>query len=223
MKLTCPKCHGEIPLEDVSVSKDLALCRPCSQTFSFAELAQDRDLDDVDISRPPKGAWYDKRGNDFEVGATTRSAIAFFLVPFTALWSGGSMAGIYGSQIVKGHFELGNSLFGIPFLIGTMFLVPFTLMTVVGKIAVRGSGDNGCVFIGIWRIGWTRRFRLSEVSQIKSSLTKWRQNERYMPLIEIVAKTPIRFGSQMSEVRRDFFLAVLKRRVRPASQTLREI
>ena len=50
------------------------------------------------------------------LGATTRSPIAFFLVPFMCVWSGGSLGGVYGSQVLNGEFDLGISLFGIPFI-----------------------------------------------------------------------------------------------------------
>src|SRR5690349_15450453 len=130
VKLTCPTCQGTIPLEDANVSTDIALCRHCSKTFSFAELSQDKVVPDVDTSRPPGGVWMKSRGGEFEVGAASRSWAALFLVPFTLLWSGGSLGGIYGTQIARGRFNLTQSLFGIPFLLGSLILVPATLMTV---------------------------------------------------------------------------------------------
>lgn len=213
MKRTCPKCHVEIPLEDVNVTTDIALCRQCGQTYSFAELVQDQAALDVDTSQPPGGAWYRNQGNEFEVGATTRSGAAFFLVPLTLLWSGGSLGGIYGTQFAKGKFDLTQSLFGIPFLLGSLALIPFTLMTIFGKVMVRSSGDQGAVFIGVGPFGRTRKFRWSELKAVRSALTKWKQNNRSVPLIELDGPKPIRFGSQLSEKRRDFMLAVLRRRL----------
>jgi hypothetical protein len=213
VKLACPKCRAEIPLEDVNVAKDIALCRQCEKTYSFAELSQDQVTADVDTSNPPKGAWYRSQGNELEVGATTRSGIAFFLLPFTLFWSGLSLGGIYGSQIAKGKFELTQSLFGIPFLFGSCLLIPITLMAIFGKVKVRSSGDQGAVFIGIGPIGWNRKFRWSEIKMVRAALAKWKQNNNNVPIIELDAEKPIRFGSQLSEKRRDFMLAVLKRRV----------
>jgi hypothetical protein len=213
VNLTCPTCRTEIPLEDVNVSTDIALCRRCGETFSFADLSLDREVADVDTSRPPRGAWYRSQANEFEVGATMRSAAAFFLVPFTLLWSGGSLGGIYGTQLAKGRFELTQSLFGIPFLLGSLALIPFALMTVFGKVAVRSSGDQGGVFIGVGPFGWTRKFRWSEVKQVRMTQTRWQQNNRNLPILELEGPKPIRFGSQLSEKRRDFILAVLRRQV----------
>ena len=202
-----------IPLEDINVSKDIVFCRQCSNTFSFAELTSDQTALDVDVSQPPGGAWVKNQGLDSEVGATTRSWVALILVPFALVWSGGSLGGIYGTQIAKGQFELGQSLFGIPFLIGSLVLVPIALMTIFGKVVVRRSGDQGSVFIGFGLIGWTRRFRWSEIRAVRSTLSTWQQNGRNMPLIELQGSKPIRFGSQLSENRRNFMIAVLKRQM----------
>ena len=38
------------------------------------------------------------------------------------IWSGGSLGGIYGTQIANQEFSLLQSLFGIPFIIGTINL-----------------------------------------------------------------------------------------------------
>ena len=211
MNLSCPKCRRSIPLDDVNVSTDVSLCRSCTQAFSFAELSQEQTEPAMDLSRPPGGTWLRQMGGGFEVGATTRSGIAFFIVPFTLLWSGGSLGGIYGTQIYKGTLDWKLCLFGLPFLLGSLLLVPFAVLSVGGKIAVRREGDRGEVFTGIGRIGWTRRFRWSEVKAVRRSLTKWQQNNRRVPLIEIELGTKsLRFGSQLTSQRREFLLRALK-------------
>jgi hypothetical protein len=198
-------------LEDINVSKDVALCRRCDETYSFAELSRGGAPGDVDTARPPDGVWYERQGNEFEVGATSRSWTAIILVPFTALWAVGSLWAIYGSQIAKGTFDPTSSLAGIPFLLGSLVLLTMTLMAVCGKVVVRGSRDGGSVFVGVGRFGWTRRFRWSEIRTARTSLTKWHQNDSHLPIIELVGPKPIRFGSQLSAPRRAFMLAVLRR------------
>jgi hypothetical protein len=210
----CPKCRVQIPLEDVNVAQDIALCRRCQKTYSFAALNLQANMPAVDTSQPPRGMWYHNQGNEFEVGASTRSWAALFLVPFTLFWSGMSLGGIYGTQIYKGHFQWSESLFGIPFLLGTLVLVPITLMTLFGKLRVRGVGDQGSVFMGIGPLGWNRTFQWSEIRAVRLSLTRYQQNGRNLPLIELEGPKSIRFGSQLSETRRDFILAVLQRQVR---------
>ena len=211
MKVICPECSKEIPLADVNPSTDVALCRSCGKTFSFAELADEPEAE-FDFTRPPRGAWVRQLGGGFEVGSSTRSGIAFFLIPFTALWSGGSLGGLYGSQIYKGHFDWKMSLFGLPFLLGSAFLIPTALVAGFGKLIVRGEGDNGSVFLGVGGIGWARRFRWSEIKRVHQSMSKWQQNGRSLALIELERDAkPIRFGTQLSNERRQFMLAALKR------------
>lgn len=213
MKVTCPKCRREIPLDDVNVATDIALCRACQETFSFAELRQYAAAPNVDLSKPPKGMWYYSQGNEFEVGTTTRSWAALFLVPFTLVWSGISVGGIYGTQIKHGHFQLFESLFGIPFLLGSAVLISATLMCLLGKIALRGSGDQGSVFMGVGPLGWSWKFRWSDIKGVRISETKWQQNHQNLPLLELVAAKPVRFGSGLSEEKRNYVLAVIRRRL----------
>lgn len=55
------------------------------------------------------------------------------------------MWGIYGTQIIKGKFELSQSLFGIPFLIGTIVLLSVIFFTLFSKIMMR-LNDAGVTF-----------------------------------------------------------------------------
>src|ERR1700678_4022487 len=123
MSTICPACRSAIAVDDINVSTDLALCRACGKTFRFSEIAGEVSSSGPDLNSPPPGAFFEQLPDGFRVGATTRSWAAVFIVPFTCVWAGGSLSGIYGSQIVKGHFQLGPSLFGLPFLIGSCFLI----------------------------------------------------------------------------------------------------
>lgn len=216
VKLICPRCQQPLPLDDVNVARDVALCRRCQQTFSFAEVALDCDLRAVDLARPPPGAWFRTEGRDFEVGATTRSGAAFFLVPFTLFWSGGSMAGIYGTQFWKGHFDWKLSLFGLPFLLGTCILVPACLMAIAGRVVVRGRNEQGEIFTGVGPIGWRRRFRWGDVTAVGFGTARWQRN--YRPVRQILLETPrqkLKFASGLKEERQNFLLAALRRQLGP--------
>ena len=198
-------------MDDVNVAKDVALCRRCAEPFSYADLIANQEVAQVDLMNPPKGTWFKQDGSSWELGCTTRSPVAFFLIPFVCLWSGGSMWCIYGTQFHRGHFYLSQSLFGIPFLIGTLVLVPAALMTMCGKFYVRVESDEGRVFTGIGPLGWSRRFRWSEVREVREWMRKWQRNDRNLPMIELDGPKPIRFGSGLTEPRRLFFLAALRR------------
>ena len=213
-KTICPKCAKEIPLGDVNVATDVALCRRCGQAWSFADLLADARLIPTEHLSPPRGAWLREPGpGEFEVGVSTRSPIAFFLVPFMCVWSGGSLGGIYGTQIAKGHFELAPSLFGIPFFIGTLFLGSLTLMSVFGKVVVKVRGDEGVVFIGVGPVGWSRRFNWRRVSGIRLT-EKWGNRGTTSQQITLEGEKRIDFGTGLSNERIDFLFGTLRRKWR---------
>lgn len=162
----CPRCRVSIPLEDVSVPTDIALCRRCGERWEYSTLLERQEAGDLEGLAPPSGAWHVSGMDGFEVGTSTRSPVAFFMVPFMAVWSWVSLSGIYGKQIATGKFELFPSLFGIPFVLGTLIFGSLALMAVCGKVVVRVRGGSGTVFSGVGPLGRTRRFDWTKVSSI---------------------------------------------------------
>ena len=110
----CPKCGAEIPLSDINVSADLMLCKSCGETSSFAEAINEVGDESVLVKPPPKHLRIETDPMDPERRTTITykkiSPLALFFVPFTCVWAGFSMMGIYGSQIIKGEFNLEQSL-----------------------------------------------------------------------------------------------------------------
>lgn len=129
------------------------------------------------ISNPPKGTWYERGIHETVFGASTRSPIAIFLIPFMCAWSGLSLGGIHGSQIKKGEFDLTMSLFGLPFLIGTIILGSVVLMSLFGKVEVT-LGQKSKVFLGVGPIGWSRYFDWHSIKTIREELSNFRRNGR---------------------------------------------
>ena len=212
VKITCPECAKEIPLADTNVATDVALCRACEKIFSFAELFDEASDADLELAKPPRGTWVRELGDGFEVSATTRSTLAFFLIPFVIIWSGAFLGACYGSQISEGHFYWTRTLLGIPFLLITLVLITGILVGICGKIIVRDSGNQASVSIGVGSLRYTRRFRWSEIKRVRESVPFYRQNGRDLCRIELEREgKPIRFGSQLTEPRRKFLLAMLKR------------
>lgn len=209
LEVVCPKCQSDIPLEDVNVANDIALCRKCNQTFTFAQAVREEENPaPVDLDRPPKGVWYRRTPNGFELGCSTRSAAAFFLVPFMLVWSGGSLGGIYGSQIAKGDFNLGMSLFGLPFLFGTILFGSFAIMTVCGKFCIRADGPNGEVFAGAGSIGYRKRFKWDAVKDIRIETKHTSKGGEYKQIV-IDADTPVTIPN-LTEGRVSFMLGALR-------------
>jgi hypothetical protein len=198
-------------MEDVNVSTDIALCRHCGRTYAFSEIVSGAPAGD--LSMPPNGAWYEVLADGFRVGATTRSAAAFFIVPFMCVWSGFSLGGIYGTQLRSGHFNLFSSLFGIPFLIGTLLFGSYALMTVAGKVEVTQRGDQLTIFTGVGTLGWRRRYLASEFSTVHEGLAtgaRFGSNRQGMTVV-LEGSTRAELGAMLSQERRYFLLNALRR------------
>ena len=219
MEYYCQSCSASIPLEDINVAADIALCRKCGAINSFAAL-RTATTDTTLLSKPPpKGVKVerDMMGNGTVI--TYRRipvGFLFFFIPFTALWSGGSMYGIYGTQIIKGEFDLQQSLFGIPFLIGTIVLVFILLFCLFGKWTIRLDRGNGTVFVGVGILGWKRKFTYNLSSTVRiAEDSNIRVNRQ--PLRSITVKTDNKqfaFGGFIRDDAKEFIAATLTRELR---------
>jgi len=213
MKLTCPACNALVPASQLNVARDVGICPQCDEGFVISEvLNPDEELEGFDIKDAPAGAWFESRMNGWEMGASTRSPIAFFLVPFMAVWSGGSLGGIYGTQMVSGKFSLVMSLFGIPFLLGTLVIGSAALMAVCGRVVVSVERNQGRVFAGIGRLGWTRRFDWSAITSVEETTTSFRGAGNHGgAAIALSGQSRLTFGSNLNEKRRYFILQALRK------------
>lgn len=224
----CPECAAPIEPADVNVATDVAFCRNCSKAFSLSSTVAQHTLGSIGLSRPPrgpidvnnppKGAWFHDLGSEFRFGATTRSCIAFFLVPFMLVWSGGSIGGIYGSQIVNGKFDLVLSLFGIPFVLGSIFFWGIAIMSIWGRIEITIRGDDGELFTGVGSIGRRKKFKCSDISFVREELKQTQKNSYREIVLE--GATRINFGSMLNDERRYFIMEVMRTMVAPAQSTL---
>lgn len=209
MQIFCPKCKQAIAGDDVNVVTDVGRCRRCDEVYVLSSLVHSTETGPLDLDNPPRGAWYRAEFNGFVVGATTRHPMAFFLVPFMCLWSGGSLGGIYGTQVVQGKFNALMSLFGIPFVLGTLFLGTVALMAVCGKVVVEVFDSEGAVFTGIGPFGWRRPFNPLEVTSVRVERYASANNQQPMTIV-LDGPHKLRFGSGLREARRDFIANVLR-------------
>ncbi|MEW6252974.1 MAG: hypothetical protein AB1716_20240, partial [Planctomycetota bacterium] len=168
-----------------------------------------RAADDLGFEQPPRGAWLHDDGRELRIGATTRSAAAFALVPFMCMWSGFSLGWIYGMQMRWGFSWL-LSFFGLPFVYGTVVIGKHALMMVAGRIEVRLRGDEGVLFAGIGPLGRRVRFRASQVTGVRRSWTGGGRGGNW----EIVLDgSKLAFGGDLSIARQTFLLKALRARL----------
>lgn len=211
MKLLCPACDRPLPPEQINVRTDLALCAACGELSRVSELSADPpEIAATADLAPPRGAWH-RAGVDLQIyGATTRHAVAFMLVPFTLVWGGGSLGGIFGTAFAKGGFHPILFLFGLPFLVGTIALTGFTALAVAGKVEVRLRGREGEVFTGVGPIGWRRRFDLGHVEHIREEAGHNTHPGSRGWCIQLDGRQRLRFGSGLNDERRHYLLRVLR-------------
>jgi hypothetical protein len=209
----CSSCGAGIALADVNVATDIALCRACGKTMPFSDIATIPGVADMDLSRPPKGVRIEDspiRGRSIIYRKI--SPVVFFLIPFTAAWSGLSMAGIYGTQIAKGEFDPGMSLFGLPFLIGTIVLVSMILFMLLGRW--RFSYNRGLLEVAteIGPIGWTRRLACDKNARVSIRASAWRKNNVPQNQIHVECQgNSLKFGAMIPEDRKAFIAEAIRR------------
>lgn len=208
--MNCPKCNSEVQKQNINIQADVAQCQNCDAIFKISENLDESNADGFDLNNPPKGAWIRNEMNQIVIGATTRSPIAFFLVPFIVVWSGGSIGGIYGTQFAEGEFDPSMSLFGIPFLIGSIILWSLALMAIWGKVELTLDKQGGRVFTGVGNIGLGNRFTWDEVLTVKEKQSDFNYLGSQGGSILLEGKRRISFGKGVNESRRYYIYRALK-------------
>jgi hypothetical protein len=103
----CPTCRAGFADDDVNVAKDVAYCRGCDKAYTLSELARGVETVDVDLSIPPRGAWFRDDGLEASIGAVWRNlATGIFFLIFALFWNtitwGMLAAMLLGGAGVKG-------------------------------------------------------------------------------------------------------------------------
>ena len=171
-----------------------------------------------DLSAPPRGVRVSRNlisGIDFIYRRI--NPVVFFLLPFTALWSGLSLGGIYGSQLQNGDFDPVMSLAGIPFVIGTLVLIGVMAFMLLGSWRVRLERGRMTLFVGIGPIG--RRSGITIDSQTRVELLDGYVKVRRIPRQVIRIKTreqAVYYGAGLPHEVRLYLAAFLRKSVETA-------
>ena len=172
MEVICATCSSIIDTENINVAKDTAYCTKCENLHNLSSLTS-RSTSKAKVKFDPyqkvDGVTVDDKSYMWSIDATQRSKNVFFLIPFTCVWSGMSLYSIYGQQYLSGEFDLVTSLFGIPFLLGSIFLIGLCLMSLFGRTHISCDNDKALYFIGVGAIGKYKRFRWSSIKELKDA------------------------------------------------------
>ena len=206
MQFHCPECGLPIAVADLAPAQGVAVCRFCEKPYPLAACQEAVPFEQRNIvpeQALPKGVQLAETMDGFRLTLSTRSCAAFFLVPFTLVWAGGSLGAIYGTQIAKGEFNWMLSLFGIPFLAFSVPLIAITVMVVAGRYVVELAGGKFSIRTGALGVYWTQSAawddvvscRLTEAtSRGRSSYTTTYQVE-----VEVEGGKPLKFGGTEAE------------------------
>ena len=213
---TCPNCAKELPLADVNVAQDVALCRACGYTGPFLAAAAVPRMTDEEMARPPKRVSLQREfGDALTITCRPKRGMLLFLVPFTLFWSGFSMAGIYIVPLATGNFDWKMGLFGLPFLIGTVVLVTIILNVLVGRTTV--TLTKGKVQVGTHLLGWKkiREMECGPGTTVTLAMSGYRVNNVPQPEIELTCgEQKLKFGAvTLSPEAKTYVAAVLRRAV----------
>jgi hypothetical protein len=208
--MNCPTCYALISEENINIQADIAKCSKCHTVFKISENISPRPHDVFNMETPPNGAWIKRNYNGLNIGASTRSPIAFFLVPFMIVWSGVALGGIYGTQILNGEFNLLMSLFGIPFIIGAVTFWSLAFMFIAGKVELDINDEGGRIFTGIGKLGFYKSFSWDEVNSVKEKPVVFRSSGSSGNSLMFEGKRRIVFGFGLNESRRYYLLRSLQ-------------
>lgn len=164
----------------------------------------------------PKGVDYVETLDGFYIECFTRSPEAFFLVPFALGWSGFALNGIYGSQIAQGEFNPGLSLFGLPFVFGSIVLIAKAVMSVCGEVTFELKRDMLHCFVGIHPIGRRKAFVWREIASAREEVvsTGRRGNANHAIFVEGSERHVV--GESLSAPQRYFVVRLLNQHRKPA-------
>jgi uncharacterized membrane protein len=244
MQAACPKCRRPIPTEDLNVSTDIAICRPCDAIHRLSELLEAEELSGaVDVMRPPKGAWFRRQGLSVVAGATTRSlGSAAGLLFFCVFWNGivsifvglasASTLKLLGWQLPEWFpaprmngsemgwgITLGLWLFLTPFIAIGLGVAGGVLMSLFGRTEVTLQGGDSSVFTGIGPIGRRRRFDSRQIRTVRIEDETWRTSkggtrQTREAVIQLQDGTRVKFGSGLAEERLQFVAGALRRELK---------
>jgi hypothetical protein len=243
----CPRCKTAIRSDDINVATDIALCRVCNIPHKFSALISNANLEaSVDLQHPPHGTWYQSSHLQTVIGASHRSlGAALGLLAISLFWNGivsvfvllaisGTLAnlGVHtpewfpAPKMNGGPMSIGMTIFLWIFLtpfiaIGAAMLAGF-VSSLGGRTEIRLRDPSGIIFSGIGPVGRTKRFLLADVSDVRLLDQTWRDSDgdsrnKKTIILERKDGKQIKFGSMLTDDRKKFVAAALRKSVYSAS------
>jgi hypothetical protein len=113
--------------------------------------------------------------------------------------------------VVDSRVQLARLLMALPFLAAAFVLIVAAAMAIAGKCIVTVRDDEGTVFVGVGRLGWTRRFRPSAVDAVVDAKgPRLGRPRRPIDVIALQGATPLKFGGWLTAPRHAFVRDALR-------------
>lgn len=228
----CPACGEPISAEQMNLAEGVALCPSCGQLSRLADVVGAAGPAAELLDQTPPGCRVTMWGQEIRVLAPLRSIGALMGTVFFALFWNGivsvfvliALAGLYTNLVgplpawfpapnMDDPMPLGMTLFLciflLPFITIGASLLAAALLYTAGKIEVRIGDHEALVRTGIAFLAWSRRFDPTEVRRVDVGTTSWETNGRPGRTVVIEADRHVKFGSLLTDERREWMRAIL--------------
>jgi hypothetical protein len=228
----CPACGEPITADHMNLAEGVALCPACGQLSRLSEIVEvTRSLTEV-LVKPPTGCWVGESGDGILVRATLRSLGQFAAALFITLFWNGIVSvfvliaavGLYNNFIgpvpqwfpaphMEGDMPLGMTLFLcvflIPFVVAGAAMFGATILCAVGRVEVSLGETTAVVRSGVGWLSWPQRFDPAQVRRVSTGESTWQSDGQAQKLIAIEADRTVKFGTILTDERREWMRAVL--------------
>lgn len=231
MENYCPHCDTPLGMESINITEGVALCSSCGTLSRLSEVVeQTRPLEEL-VDNPPPGCTISEWGDHTTLYATLRSGsgllgslfVAVFWNGITSIFVLGALTSLYQNLIgplpkwvptLDDAMPLGMALFMCVFLIPFVLIGAAMIFAVFsyacGRVEITIDRHEAKVRTGCGPFNWTQRFDPNQVEEVDLGLTRWKSNDQHQEQIEIHADRTVKFGSMLSEERREWLCEVLR-------------
>ncbi len=216
MKALCPQCEQQVLPENINQTESVAYCPECNEIFRPSK-DDENSTTSLLFDDPPKGAWFKRGSNGFEVGAIDSNPLVVCIVIFPIMLLLSIPLVVY--LLCSSEFDFGIAFWLVLFEFPAMFLMRPVLNKMSGKNVVTMQEGQCKVFLGFGSIGHSETFRWSDTIEIVEELSnsyyvkekrrRYSQNS-YTTIVIYTNSQRIYLSSFISEKRREYILQVLK-------------
>lgn len=167
MPVTCD-CGQTIPAGDVNVDQGVALCRACGKVlkaFPGPDSQEQAKAIVLAAGQPPAGCDVAERDGWAVLSARLLGPMSFIVLFVAVAWNALILHIL--PRMWTGGQSPGDTLFLLLFPLAGAGAILYALVHLFGRYEVRLKGDRGESWIGLGRVGWTRRFDASRVTAVR--------------------------------------------------------